>query len=203
MKIKKLVAALGLAAAIGTGLTACGDGTPVAFMPQAYGENGHCYYVQYPAEVQTLYANGLCPRTWTPMLMPLAWHTMYASYYDAPAYYNTYIPVSYRSYYSHTYVVTFQRTYSTQIYAASSRAKWRGTNGSIKTGRVTTFNSGNTGKVKSYYNGGSGSSSSVRSGTGANTRGGAPGARSGSGYTGGGTKVRVGSGSSSYKSGRR
>jgi len=63
-------------------LTACDD---ISDAPDAYGENGHCYYVNDPSEVISLQQAGLCPRSWTPVIMPVYWHSMYYRYYDSPA----------------------------------------------------------------------------------------------------------------------
>lgn len=102
-------AALVAAASVST-LAACGGTThhvavvqqpapvaAVAYTPNAYGENGFCYYIDDPQEAYSLISSGRCQPGWHPMAMPLAWHETYFDYYASPAYYNTYVPVSYRS----------------------------------------------------------------------------------------------------------
>lgn len=70
---------------------------PAAYSMNAYGQNGQCYYIDDPAEATALIAAGLCQPSWRPYPMPLSWHEEYLDYYNSPAYYNTYVPVSYRS----------------------------------------------------------------------------------------------------------
>lgn len=82
-------AALGLTAALT--LTGCG-GTAPTYRPTAYGENGHCYYLNSPLEVDQLRRDGLCPGNWTPMAAPSPWLYRYGSYYYSPAYVSHYVP---------------------------------------------------------------------------------------------------------------
>lgn len=115
------------------GLSGCGGGTPVTYAPVAYGEYGHCYYVDDPYEVTVLQNQGLCNRSWVPFLMPLLWHQMYYPYYSSPGYYNTFVVVSHRT----TYVTTqktFGNTYKSDISRVSKTAKYKGSNGKIVTG---------------------------------------------------------------------
>lgn len=90
-----------------------GCGTPAPYVggcagtcqPPAYGADGHCYYVDDPAEVVALQAAGLCPVNWTPIIMPSPWRSQYAWYYDSPRYYGTYVPPARRTtYITHVHV---------------------------------------------------------------------------------------------------
>lgn len=123
--MKKIILSIILAAAI---LAGCGGGHPIAYRPIAYGENNQCYYVNNPAEVITLQAQGLCQPGWAPTLMPLYWHQRYYPYYSSPAYYNVYVPVASRSVY-----ITSERTWGssnkTAIATASREATYKGSNG--------------------------------------------------------------------------
>jgi hypothetical protein len=124
-KFKNYIIGLVAAAA----LVACSGHSPTYVaqpLPDAYGEGGHCYYVSSVAEVAALQARGDCPSNWTPMLMPAAWHARYYWYYDTPRYYNTYVPVAYRTTYR-TNMQAFQRSNATliaqqkQVYGSSRR----------------------------------------------------------------------------------
>lgn len=109
------------------GLTGCGDGD-VTYAPAAYGIPGHCYYVDSPVEAVALTAAGLCPASWTPTLMPLAWHEQYYPYYSSPAYVTRYVPVASRTVYVQ-HQTTFGATYKTQIASATKTAVYKGSNG--------------------------------------------------------------------------
>ncbi len=123
--MKRIILSVIIAAAI---LAGCGGGSPVAYRPIAYGENNQCYYVNSPAEVITLQAQGLCDRSWAPTLMPLLWHQRYWNYYSSPSYYSVYVPVASRSVY-----ITTERTWGSNnraaIATASREATYRGSNG--------------------------------------------------------------------------
>jgi hypothetical protein len=110
-------------------LAACDMADDVSYAPVAYGENGHCYYVTDPAEVVDLQQAGLCPRAWTPVIMPIAWHAMYYSYYDSPSYYDRYVPSARRTYYKTTVITKSETTYKTEITQDSSKAKYKGSDG--------------------------------------------------------------------------
>lgn len=163
MKRAPIIAAL--AAAFTATLTGCAthhhvavvttQPAAVSYAPNAYGvQVGNafdCYYVQYPAEVTSMVAAGLCPANSIPTVMPIAWHEMYDSYYDSDFYDTTYIPVAYRTTYRTAYVgtgSTFYKTYHVQIQSASARAVYKGSNGSTITGNKlpstgVTFGGGN------------------------------------------------------------
>lgn len=129
MKLRTRIAVATATALTAAGAAACGGGNsqPISYAPAAYGANGQCYYVDDATEAVSLMAAGLCPPTWVPTPMPLAWHEMYYNYYASPAYV-VYVPANRRSYYT-TSQVTFQKTYSVQINTASRNATWKGSNG--------------------------------------------------------------------------
>jgi hypothetical protein len=144
-----------------------------------------CYYVDNPAEVQTLIANGRCPVGSVPTRMPEEWLNQYFAYYDSPAYYNTYVPVAYRSGYVGTYH-TYYVQHTTVINAASKSGSWAGSNGKTVSGSQV-----DTAKMK--FSTGSGSNStmgggSLRGGSSGGSVSGASGGTSGgsSGGTSGG-----------------
>ena len=163
-------------------LAGCGTGQPVTYTPDAYGVAGHCYYVNSPAEAVALEAAGLCPRSWAPTLMPLAWHEEYWDYYDSPVYYTRYVPVSTRTVYVHQQA-TFGHAYHSAILTRSRTATYRSSSGTVVKGSTVTgktrFGSGTSfGTAGQRYGGGSlragsntgtpshsGSSSSTRSST--------------------------------------
>src|SRR5205807_4121319 len=117
---------------------ACDGDQAVSYAPDAYGENVHCYYVYDPAEVIALQQADLCPQSWTPLMMPLYWHSMYYTYYDSPSYYDHYIPVARRTYYRTTVVRQFETVHRTEITRYSSRGKWKGTDGKEYNGKTLT-----------------------------------------------------------------
>lgn len=103
------------AAAIGAAaLTGCSDGDSTAYAPDNYGANGQCYYIDNPAEVAALQAAGLCPVGWIAYPAPVWYRARYAGYFDSPAYYNHYVPVSVRKVYV-THVTTWNKTNSSAI----------------------------------------------------------------------------------------
>jgi hypothetical protein len=121
-------------------LTACDDigMDDLSYAPDAYGENGRCYYAYDPAEVVALQRAGLCPRTWTPVIMPVVWHSTYYMYYDSPSYYDHYIPVQRRTYYRTTVVKRFEVEHKTEITRYSSKGKWKGSDGKRYSGKIVT-----------------------------------------------------------------
>jgi hypothetical protein len=136
---------LGLLAAVMSigALTACG-GPAVTYRPAAYGENGQCYYVSSPAEVYGLQRDGYCPSSWSPVLMPLAWHLMYAPYYSSPAYYGTFVPAASRTVFISTQT-TFVNTHQSEIKTAVGSARYKGSNGKTVPGTkfgTRTFSGG-------------------------------------------------------------
>jgi hypothetical protein len=179
------VAAVVLAMAV----TACGAGSDnTTYAPAAYGQDGHCYYVDSPDEATALLAAGLCPAGWVAYPAPLAWQETYYSYYSSPSYYNRYVLVSHRTVYV-THETTFHTTYSSQITASSSKATYKGSNGKTVTGTTAKMKfssgSGSTGKV---------GGGSLRAGTsGGSTEG--SGGGSGSGKTVTTVKPKTGGGS--------
>lgn len=99
MTRKSRLTAVTATAVLACAISACADtpAQPTNLVPQAYGVPGQCYYLDDPAEALALIAAGLCPTGWVPTVMPLLWHEQYYRYYASPAYYNTYVPVSYRA----------------------------------------------------------------------------------------------------------
>lgn len=161
MPTKRRLAAASVAAAItATVLAGCAHHhavavvttQPASYAPAAYGQQvGNvfdCYYVDSPAEVAPLVAAGLCPPNAVPTMMPLIWHETYASYYDSPGYYNTYIPVARRTTFVNVTVVNFNKTYGPQITAQSKNATYKSNTGTIVKGSAlpstgVTFGGGN------------------------------------------------------------
>ena len=114
---------------------------PVTAAPAAYGapDNGRfdCYYLQNPSEATALINAGLCPAGSVPTLMPLYWHEEYYSYYASPAYYNTYVPLTYRSAWA-SQQNSFYTQYKTTIVVVQKNATYRTGNPAPKTGPVTS-----------------------------------------------------------------
>lgn len=134
-KLGRIAAALALsmATSVGVAATAACTGTnttavPVNGTPTAFGvQDGpifDCYYADDPQEVTNLINAGYCPFGSAAVAMPLTWRETWWAYYSSPRYYNTYIPPAYRVHYSTVYVVSFQRTYKTQITAAERNARY-------------------------------------------------------------------------------
>lgn len=215
MKWKQGLLSLVAGALVFGGATACGGGQPVSYAPVAYGQNGLCYYVNSPAEVVALQAQGLCPHSWTPFLMPLLWHQQYYPYYSSPAYYNYYVPVATRTVYVQQQTV-FKTQYASQIKTASASAKYKGSNGKVVTGNKVSpakfgggSRSGGGGGSRSKTcgmaqsggdltlvmkgGGGFGGGGGSRGGSSGGSRGGSSGG-SRSSTSGGGSKPRSGSG---------
>lgn len=156
--------ALGLFAAALIGSTAaCGSGygdddatyTPAAYY-QTVGNVYECYYTTTAQEAYNLMAAGLCPAGSIPTPMPLSFEETYWSYWSSPAYYNTYLPVSYRSTYTHVTIVRFSTTYRTQIKSASAKAVYKSSAGGTVSGsKVNTAQFGGGGRTTKSYGGGS------------------------------------------------
>lgn len=105
--MNRTFAAAGAAIVIGAAaLTGCSSPTPYA--PTSYGASGQCYYVDHPAEVIALQRAGLCPVNWGAYPAPTWYRARYADYFDSPAYYDHYVPVSVRKVYV-THVTTWNR----------------------------------------------------------------------------------------------
>lgn len=124
--------ALGASSACSSG----GQGAAVNYQPAAFGVSvagGYdCYYVLDRGEVADLVAAGMCPAGSIPTLIPTADLQEYWPYYDSPAYLR-YVPTGARTRYT-SYEVTFSHRYATQIRTLSSKAVYKGSNGSTVTG---------------------------------------------------------------------
>jgi hypothetical protein len=190
--LRRLAAALGLAVAA-SALSACGPSSnaPVSYAPAAYyqvvNNVNECYYVQDPAEATALMRAGLCPSS-IPTLAPQVWLETYWNYYESPAYYNTYMPVSVRHTYISVTVVKYNHTpsFTSGVRRYSASAVYRGSNGST---------------VRGYSSIGKSSFTSTAP-VGAKTYGG--GSRNGTTY-GGGSRSCIschGGGTGGYSSGR-
>jgi uncharacterized membrane protein YgcG len=178
MKIPRRVAVLMAGAVFAGTLAACGssdDSAAATYTPAAYWQSVNnvreCYYVQDAQEAYNLMAAGLCPVGSIPTPMALSWEEAYWDYYSSPAYYNTYVPVSYRTRYRSVTVVHFSTTYRTQIKTASAKAVYKSSAGGTVTGsKVNTKQFGSGSRSTTSYGGGSrggsgsGSSSSRSSG---------------------------------------
>lgn len=138
MNLKRRLATATAVGLLATGLTACGNSPAVSYAPAAYGVPGHCYYLDDPQEAVNLIQAGLCPSSWVPTLMPLAWHEEYFSYYNSGAYYNTYVPVRYRTGWV-SQQNTFYTQYKTTIIVVQKQATYKGSNGKTVTGTVNNF----------------------------------------------------------------
>jgi hypothetical protein len=180
MMLKRAVTAAAVLAATAAAVTSCSSGTgPLTYAPAAYGVSGHCYYVNSPAEAVALQAAGLCLQSWAPTPMPSAWEDEYYSYYDSPAYYDTYVPVKVRTVYVQR-ETTFGKSNRTAITARSKSATYKSSAGTIVKGTSVTaktrFGSGKSfgtsgqkyggGSLRSGGSAGSGSSSSKTGSTG-------------------------------------
>ena len=156
--------ALGVAAAVLIGsAAACGSGsgdddptyTPAAYY-QTVGNVYDCYYLTSTQEAYNLMAAGLCPAGSIPTPMPLGWEETYWDYWSSPAYYNTYIPASYRSTYTHVTIVHFSNTYRSQIKSASAKAVYKSSTGGTVTGsKANTAQFGGGSRTTKSYGGGS------------------------------------------------
>jgi len=193
--IAALIAGLFIAVAALAGLSGCSH-TPVSYAPAAYGVQAgsvyDCYYVYGNAEVNTLIARGYCPVGSVPTRMPDSYLDTYFSYYDSPAYYDTFVPSPVRTVYISTYH-TYYVQHTAVINTASKSATWKSSSGKTVPGTKV-----NTAKMK--FSTGSGSNStmgggSLRSGTGkasGDTSGGSGGS---TGLKTGTVKSKTGSGS--------
>lgn len=152
--VRALIVALMLAI-VGLSLSACSSGnsgyTDDGYTMTAYGPtvNGvaYCGYVISPAEC--------AGRPGMPYLMPTSysyypgdtslaaqlflWHLTYHSYYSSPTYYNSRVPVSYRTTYVTNYVTPFDHRYSSMEHSYQSKATYRNSSGRTVTGdRITS-----------------------------------------------------------------
>ena len=162
--------------------------TPAAYY-QTVGGVADCYYVDTSAEVADLISAGLCPVRSVATRMPLSWEEEYWSYYSSPAYYDDYMPVSYRKTYASVTVVHFSSTYSKQIKTASVKATYKSSTGKTVSGAGTSSlkYGTSTAKSKTVHGGGSGTVSSCslamttlvdKSGTSSSSHGGGSGSKS-------------------------
>lgn len=191
-------------------VTACSStAQPLTYAPAAYGASGHCYYVDDPAEALALQQAGLCPASWVPTLMPLAWHEEYWDYYGSPAYYTVYVPAKARTVYVHR-EASFGKTYHAAITARSKTATYRSSSGATVKGSKLTgkvkFGSGTSfGTSKhssgSLRSGGSTGSGSSRTGTSRSGSSGSVSSRSGSSGSSRSGSLRSGGSSGSRSSG--
>lgn len=184
------VAGAALAAVLAAGCSSLGGSQPVTYAPAVYGVPGQCYYVSSAAEVTALEAAGLCPSSWAPVLMPLAWHEEYYAYYDSPAYYTVYVPAKTRTVYVHT-ETSFGSRYKTAITAKSKTATYRSSSGKTVKGTAVTaktrFGSGKSFSTSGQVHGGG----NLRTGT----------SKSGTGSSKSSSSKSGSSGSSSSRSG--
>jgi hypothetical protein len=156
--------------------------TPAAYYQTISGVND-CYYVDDSAEVTALISAGLCPVHSVAVLAPLSWQEEYFSYYSSPAYYDTYMPVSYRSHYTSVTIISFRKTYSKQISVASSKAVYKSSAGGTVSGsKVNTKQFGGGTRSATTYGGGSRNGGTSKSGTYSGSKSGyGSGSRSGGG----------------------
>lgn len=99
--MKKLLGVVAAVLALSS-VTACSASYAT---PAAYGDSGHCFYVDSPAEVSALQHAGLCPVNWVAYPAPVWYRARYADYLAAPVYYNAYVPATVRTtYVSHVTV---------------------------------------------------------------------------------------------------
>ena len=163
--MKKLLTAMVLSSAV-LASSACGssfwsdDGadyyTPVSYY-QTVGNVYECYYFGSDtaagyAQAYSLMNSGGCPQYSIPTQMPVSWAEMYFDYYSSAAYYNTYVPASYRRSYTSVTLVNFHRTYSTQIANLSKTAVYKSSSGSTTRGvpKSSSFTSGTSSKTVKY-----------------------------------------------------
>lgn len=202
MMFKRAVTAAAGAAVTAAAVAGCGSGAvPLTYAPDAYGVPGHCYYVNSAAEAIALQAAGLCPRSWAPTLMPPAWEEEYYSYYDSPAYYDTYVPARARAVYV-TRETSFGRANRTAITTRSKTATYRTSAGKTVKGTQVTgkakFGSGKSFSSSGQkYGGGSLRPGSTGSGSSKSGSGGSISSKPGSSRSG---SLRSGS-SGSHSSG--
>lgn len=127
----------------------CSSHSDEVYTPVAYGEDGHCYYVDDPSEIGLLQARGMCPSSWVAYPMPAAWHARYVDYYDSDRYVKVYVVSSRRKTY-HTHVQAFEKSNKTLI--GSQRKAFAAER---TTARTTTIN-----RQSSERSGGTSSSTS-------------------------------------------
>lgn len=169
-RTRRLLAALAVLLGTLAGAAGCGHGA-TTYAPAAYGENGHCYYLDYPAEAVTLIHDGLCPSSWIPWPMPASWEADYAPYYDSPAWYDTYVPRANRTVYVH-HITTYMHTHAAIIRQDASEARYRSSTGKTVSGTTVaaevashSVKFGGGARSKKSYGGGARSGGSSHSST--------------------------------------
>lgn len=171
--LKKI--ALGLSLLLAALATLCGCGsisggddptyTPAAYY-QAVNNVYECYYLTSTQEAYNLMAAGLCPQGSMPTPMPMSWEEEYWDYWSSPAYYNTYIPTTYRSHYTSVTIVTLNHSSSFQrnVSTLSSKALYKSSAGGTVSGsKVSTTSFGGGSRTAKSYGGGSRSNSNSSS----------------------------------------
>lgn len=207
--MKKFVVGLVMTAMATLGLSACGGSQPVQYTPSlaAFGSStlSQCYMPlsvpqSYWQSIEQQYIQrGWCHAGWAPTYIPMSMYETYYPYYSSPVFYNTYIPMGYRTGYI-SYEHSFGTTYRTQIATLDRTASYRGTNG-----KTTTYNNIKSGGgTRSSFSSGGTRCSAVRNvllkpqyqnrGGGGGFSGG--GSRGG-GFSGGGSRSGSGTGSKS------
>lgn len=193
-----------LIASVGLLATACGgDDNPCGgdCRPSSYGENGRCYYVDSPAEVNGLWERNYCPRTWVPYPMPIYWHDRYAPYYAGPGYYNTFVPVAQRPVYI-SQQATYVNSRQGEIKSAVAQASYQGANGKTVPGSkfgTTTFPAGG---ARGGFSGGGARACSLGAPLSLTEKGGGGGhGGGGGGFSGGGARGGFSGGGSGSKVG--
>jgi hypothetical protein len=201
MKTWKSASAIAAAALTAVSVAGCSSApAPLTYAPAAYGVPGHCYYADSPAEAVALQAAGLCPRSWAATLMPAPWQEEYYSYYDSPAYYDTYVPARVRTVYVQR-EATFGKSNQAAIKTRSKTATYRTSSGkTVKgtqlTGKVKYGSGTSFGSSGQKYGGGS-----LRSGTSKSGTSGSVSSKSGSTGSGSSRSGSLRSGSSGSHSG--
>jgi len=160
--LARLLAACSIVLATVLTLAGCGlsSGGSATYTPAAYyqtiGGVAECYYVQTPLEVTDLIQAGLCPAHSVAVRMPLSWEEEYWAYYSSPAYYDTYMPTSYRSRYTSVTVISFSKTYSKQISSAETKATYKSSSGGTVKGTTSKLKFGSGSGSSTVHGGGSG-----------------------------------------------
>lgn len=93
------------------------------YQPRYFGENGTCYFIDYPYEVDALVVDGLCQPHWRVAQAPAYWVARYAPFYDSPAYYNVYVRPNDRAAFTSRHVA-WERLNKGLIEAERKNATW-------------------------------------------------------------------------------
>ena len=105
------------------------------YRPTAFGENSQCYYINDPAEVVQLQAQGFCDSSWRPTMAPTYWQARYAPYYESAEYRDYYVPQNRRAAYT-AYFVSFDRTNASLIKSEQSKAQYKDNKGKTVDGNT-------------------------------------------------------------------